>query len=224
MTVDLATGELSTLDEANARRLTLRIKALIGSVSDQMDKLSELITEAQQGGAHLALGYRSWTEYVAAEFTANPLRLDRDDRRQLVAKLSDAGMSTRAIAPVVGVSHMAVANDREALVKTFTGDDQRDDDIVDAEIVEESEPVRITGRDGKSYPTPAPRPRQEQRQDAEVYLNLSEADARKAALTAVKLTPGQIERVKPKAALWVDGLRESVETLQRLLTSLTTEK
>jgi len=37
-----------------------------------------------------------------------------DSRRELVGRLTEAGMSTRAIAPAVGVSHMQVSNDRKA--------------------------------------------------------------------------------------------------------------
>jgi hypothetical protein len=41
---------------------------------------------------------------VAAEFSGLP-RLDSETRRELVAVLSGEGMSLRAIAPIVGVSH-----------------------------------------------------------------------------------------------------------------------
>lgn len=40
-----------------------------------------------------------------------PLRLARDERRELVTKLADEGMSTRAIAPIVGAGHVTVARD-----------------------------------------------------------------------------------------------------------------
>lgn len=69
-----------------------------------------------------------------------------------------------------------------------------------------------------------PRARQAQRDDAETYLNLAQSYADKAAKQVEKLTDAQIERVKPNAALWVGGIGESVEALQRLLTSLTREK
>lgn len=40
--------------------------------------------------------------------------------RELVAELTEQGMSTRAIAPIVGTSHMTVQNDLDAGVKRFT--------------------------------------------------------------------------------------------------------
>lgn len=67
-----------------------------------------------------------------------------------------------------------------------------------------------------------PKPRQP-RDDAETYLNSIESLTRKAAREAATLTPAQIARVKPKADLWTVGLRESIETLQRLVDSLSKE-
>ena len=46
-----------------------------------------------------------------SKFANSPLRLDRDDRRQLVTSLAAEGMSARAIAPVVGVDRDTVAAD-----------------------------------------------------------------------------------------------------------------
>ena len=122
------------MSEPDARRLTERIKLLLGSVNDQMDRLGRLVTEARDGGAHLALGYRSWTEYVAAEFGSEPLRLGRDDRRALVAELTAAGMPTRAIAPVLGVGKSTVDRDRDAVAPVPNGT-----------------PAEVIGRDGKTY-------------------------------------------------------------------------
>jgi len=160
--VDTSTGELASITETDARRLTERIRLLTSSVQESVEKLSELISEAQASGAHVALGYRSWTEYVAAEFADSPLRLGRDDRRELVVSLAAQGMSTRAIAPVVGVAHKTVARDLAAPVSDDTPDPEPE--VVDAEIVEDDEldptlTLRepITGMDGKTYTRPEPR-------------------------------------------------------------------
>lgn len=49
---------------------------------------------------------------MVAVCSGTPLmRLTRDERRVIVADLAEQGMSTRAIAPVVGASHMSVARD-----------------------------------------------------------------------------------------------------------------
>ena len=65
----------ASITESDARRLTERIRLLTTTVQESVEKLSALISEAQTSGAHIALGYRSWTEYVAAEFSDSPLRL-----------------------------------------------------------------------------------------------------------------------------------------------------
>lgn len=82
----------------------------------------------------------------------------------VVASLADAGMSTRAIAAATGVSDITVRRDLDAGATNVAPDP--DDEIVDAEVIDEPtpEPRTVTGTDGKSYtlkPKPAPQPRRE---------------------------------------------------------------
>lgn len=211
--VNTETGELvEPMSEADARRLTERIRIAATNYTEAKAKVLALVDEAKEGMAHIALGYKSWTAYLSDVLSDEPLRLARDERRELVTRLADEGMSHRAIAPIVGVDHKTVGNDL-----TATGE---------FSPVDRTAPVvrTTTGLDGRERITAtAGRVRQEQRPDAELILNVIEADARKAANAADKLTDAQIDRVKQKADLWTVGLRESVETLQRLLTSLESE-
>jgi hypothetical protein len=87
----------------------------------------------------VALGFPSWTAYIADVFHGQVL-LDRDQRRELVGYLAGEGMSQRAIADVVSADRKTVRNDL-------------------AEQVGETGPPRspVTGLDGKVYPKPAPR-------------------------------------------------------------------
>ena len=71
-----------------------------------------LIRQAIDGRAHEALGYPSIGAYAADRFGDKLTRLGVDIRRDVVKELTAAGMSTRDIAPVVGVSHVTVANDQ----------------------------------------------------------------------------------------------------------------
>lgn len=100
-----------TMDADAARRLTERIRLTAQTFAESRDRLMELVGEAKAGNAHLALGYDSWTAYLADVLGEEPLRLARDDRRELVGALSAEGMSTRAIAPIVGVNHSTVVRD-----------------------------------------------------------------------------------------------------------------
>jgi hypothetical protein len=152
--IDVHTGELvKHMTEGDARRLTERIRALLGSVQDQVDKLVRLVEQAQTEGAWIAMGYRSWTEYAEQEFR-QPLRLPRPERQQLEIRLAEMGMSTRAIAPITGVTRRQVGRDLSGgtFVPPEEGDlDQPTLDDEPDRLAPNPEP-RITGRDGKSYP------------------------------------------------------------------------
>lgn len=125
------------MSRADAERLTERIRLTATTFIETKEKLTQLIHEAQQGKAHEALGYRSWTEYVSQVFSDTPLmRLSRDERKELVGELAEAGMSSRAIAPVVGANYKTVQKDVRELVH--------------------SGPTETTGTDGKTYTRPAP--------------------------------------------------------------------
>jgi transposase-like protein len=112
---EIATTDM-TLEEA--RRITERIRVVGRTYAEARDKLAALITEAQERRAWEVLGFPSWTEYVAEVFSDEPLRLSRDERREIVGELSEAGMSTRAIAPIVGVSQMQVVRDVQSAPET----------------------------------------------------------------------------------------------------------
>lgn len=92
-----------TLSAEDAYRLTQRIRTAASGAREAMETLSVLVEEARAGGAHAAMGFASWTDYLSSTLGASPMRLDREQRRELVAYLAGEGMSTRAIAPIVGV-------------------------------------------------------------------------------------------------------------------------
>lgn len=205
MTVNFATGEIAEhMDVDAARRLTERIRLAATNYTDAKAKVLGLVDEAKAGNAHIALGYKSWTAYLSDVLSDEPLRLARDERRELVGKLADEGMSTRAIAPIVGAGHVTVARDLATV----------SNETVDSPTTRTTE-----GRDGKVR-THASAGRFNPRPAAEVSLNLIESLADKAARETQKLTADQIRRVKPNAAEWIDGIRNSVETLQGLLVAL----
>ena len=101
------------MDVASARRLTERIRLNVVAVRDGVEKLQALLEEAKEGNVHVALGYPSWPAYVADVMGDEPLRLSRDDRREIVHYLTGEGMSTRAIGSALGVSAMQVSRDRD---------------------------------------------------------------------------------------------------------------
>ena len=156
--VDTTTGELiETLSESEARRLTDRIRLMGESVADQLDKMADLIDQARVGSAWLALGYRSWPEYVAEEFVGILPRLNREPRQEFVRELAARGMSTRAIAPVVGVSNKTVSVDLRSPVTEVTPEDAPGG--APTPEGEEKAPATLTAVEPEPHPVQAAQPR-----------------------------------------------------------------
>lgn len=88
----------------DARVLTARIRESVAGVWD-------LIVEAYTSRAWTSLGYDSWDDYTRTEFDGVRIALPREDRREVVGSLRDAGLSTRAIASAIGVDDKTVRND-----------------------------------------------------------------------------------------------------------------
>ena len=105
----------SVYTEHEARQITERIRVTAITARDSLEKLQHLLAEARDGEVWSVLGYTSWTAYLADVMGEQPLRLPRDQRQEIVGYLAGEGMSTRAIAPIVGASHMQVARDVAAV-------------------------------------------------------------------------------------------------------------
>jgi transposase-like protein len=136
----VATVEIAvalTADEARA--LTEQIQA----IQDTLRTGHELLVEAYEGRAWLALGYVTWDAYCKSELPElHMLRLDREQRQELVAGMREAGMSTRAIASGLGVSKNTVTKD----------------------VSQMGTPAPPTvGTDGKTYTPPVAAPRKRRR-------------------------------------------------------------
>lgn len=147
------------IDAARRRAERIRIKAR--NVTEQYADLRALVDEAERNEDHLTLGYSSWTAYVSDLFGEEPLRLPRDERIPMVQMLADKGMSTRAIASVVGVHHDTVASDIKAGVgnpspEVESLDEYRGRVLRDAEINQRI--VKLTGPESVSDPTMTPTP------------------------------------------------------------------
>lgn len=106
-------AEISYLDVEAAERRVERMRFHATAMNDSAQNLLKVMHQAREFDDHLTLGYASWPALLLDVFGNEPLRLTREARRELVAEMSDAGMSTRAIAPLVGVSKSQVAADIE---------------------------------------------------------------------------------------------------------------
>lgn len=231
--VNTETGEL--LDSAAAERRAERISLRLDTIADNYAAVMPMIRDAIEQRDDLALGYRSPGDYVKDRFGGSLQRLGVEVRRAVVGELSAAGMSTRAIAPVVAASQSTVRDDvkanREVSRTTHLPQTPESGTALGPVPVEAHEPRQaegvdpsptlapVVGIDGKTYTRPAPRA--VPRPAAERTLASIQTTAAKAAREAETLTPDQIRRVRADAGHITASLRHSIETLQRLADALT---
>lgn len=161
-------------DTAAAERRAERIRLRLDAIADNYSTVMPMIREAIEKRDDQALGYRSVSEYVADRFGGALQRLGVDTRREVVKELTAAGMSTRAIAPVVGVDQATVVRDVardahaspefESVVKetqTVAGDTEvPPEPEPDPSVEPANEPDAIdNGPADMSTPSPATKPR-----------------------------------------------------------------
>ncbi len=134
---------VAPLDLGSSERLDRRIRLMADTIRDNIAKLAGLIEEAKQGQIHVALGFASWTAYLA-DALGGRLELDTDSRREVVALMAGEGMSQRAIAQAVGVSQKTVDRDLDKVTQVSHGDSPDDEDheepadpVVVAQVVDE---------------------------------------------------------------------------------------
>lgn len=134
--------------------------------------VEQFVAEAEESQIHGDLGFASWPAYVADVVAKEmpTISVQVDQRRRVVEMLAAAGMSNRAIATAVGVSHPTVIRDRAAadqVVHDVPLD--RPTIIVDRTVIESEtgeviceapQPPLITGLNGKTYQPPRPKPQQ----------------------------------------------------------------
>lgn len=108
-TGEIVEGEVvdDVLSAVDARKLTDEIRQTLRVGHD-------LVIRAFKGRAWTALGYPTWDAYCSGEFAeARMIRLDREQRREIVADMRREGMSNRAIASGIGADYKTVMRDAQ---------------------------------------------------------------------------------------------------------------
>jgi hypothetical protein len=148
---------VAPLDLAAAKRLDSRIRRMAEATAGNLVTLADLIAEAKQGQIHLALGFRSWTAYLADALGKLQMVLTAESRRELVGRLADEGMSERAISTAVGVSQPTVHRDVVASRPAQVIHDESPDGVDQGSIAtsKPSQATVVTGVDGKNYRKPS---------------------------------------------------------------------
>jgi predicted XRE-type DNA-binding protein len=124
-----------------AVRIDTSLRKAVRVVDKNLEVMYRFVRAAKLGDVHKALGFKSWPAYIADVLTVR-VRLEPEQRRELVGYLSGEGMSQRTIAEVLGVSQKTVDRDLDA-------------------AGESNDSGGVTGRDGKTYkrkPKPAAKP------------------------------------------------------------------
>lgn len=151
------------LTRHEAQEVTSLIKMWARKAADDVDQLMRWVRAASEGEAHIALGYRSWPEYLIETIEGVVQVPDRGQRRELATWLTQQGMSTRAVAPILGISEGTVRNDLRAGAQDCApAVIDADADDLDAVAPDAPPPAPpnlrvIHGRDGKTYRPPARR-------------------------------------------------------------------
>jgi hypothetical protein len=192
-------GEV-TLFAQEAENRRDRINILMDSVSDAYEEVVDLITQARDREDHVALGYASWAEYVSAEYAGRLTRLDAGSRHIASLTMAQAGMSIRAIAPILGVSKSTIARDLVSGVPSGTPDGDPVSQVVHGAPAEPG--PTVAGRDGKTYrPANAhEKPRRRSLPDAywDAAYDLAKVVARLEKLTADDRFPANRAAVSAK--------------------------
>lgn len=118
MTEITMTGQI---DLSAAKRLDNRIRLMAATVRENLTKIAALVEEAKSGQIHVALGFASWTAYLA-DALGGQLELTTESRRAVVELMAGEGMSQRAIAQAVGVSQKTVDRDLDKATQVSHGD------------------------------------------------------------------------------------------------------
>lgn len=135
------------MDRVEARQLVDQIRA-------GLDDLRDAVIALWQGAGWLALGYPTWDDLCDAELRMR-VQLPREERREVVTQLTDAGMSTRAIGSALGVDQAQVIRDKQQVMRDASPSPEP-----------APEPAKVIGLDGKVYAPPSPEEIERRRQVA----------------------------------------------------------
>ena len=230
------TGEvIEEMTHVEAERITSRIADKLDSIADDYEQVVPLIGEALTRNAWKPLGYSSPTDYVSERFSGALKRLPLEVRRPVVKELSEAGMSTRVIAPIVGVNRSNVTRDLQ-VVHGAPPEPKSEDELLSGEPwTPSAEPEttsrwglqksdKIIGPDGKQYtrPEPKPEPQKPRRNPLPDQARTAGWEVRKSVERIERIMEDdRFTRNKEEVAAHLRGhLQYAIETLQTTLDQL----
>lgn len=225
-----------TLTPERAERLTMRISLKLDTMADAYQGVMPLIREAVEGEAWRVLGFNGVSSWAEERFSGALTRLGIDTRREVVRELTAAGMSTRAIAPVVGVDQANVVRDLKVmqpaspdpepqwqsatavLAQTPAGGGDAESETPPREEAHEAPLPRpsVQGRDGKTYTRPEPQqPKRRPLADGfrDLTLDLAKVITRAENLVA----DDRFSKNKGEVTRYAHDLARAIDALQRVV-------
>ncbi|WP_078309196.1 MULTISPECIES: helix-turn-helix domain containing protein [unclassified Mycobacterium] len=195
--------ESITLDEAE--RLAVEIRQLAAVARDGFEKLALAVGRAKTTNIHQVLGYRSWPEFIEAQF-GGKIEVHGSARQEVMAFLAGEGMSVRSIAAITDSSKSTVSRILNEVSQNGTGESEGAQAVTEEKIT--------YGRDDKEYRKPKPRKKPEPQLTEETPTEETETPRRKtqiptavrAITTTLNVTVGELVELTydlrwPKAAL-----------------------
>ena len=141
MTINYATGEIVGQErpEIPLQIVTPNdVRASIRRARLSLEKAAEEIVWQIEMEAWRTLGYSSWGAMREAEYGGAAFMVPPKNRPELVERMKAKDLSQREIARTAGVDEGTVRNDLRSSGAEFSAPD---DDVIDAEIVEDDEPT-----------------------------------------------------------------------------------
>lgn len=172
-----------TLDEAE--RMAAEIRELAAVARDGFEKLTHAVKEAKATNICQVLGYRSWPEFIEAQF-GGKIEVHGSARQEVMAFLAGEGMGVRSIAAITTSSKSTVSRVLNQVSQSGTAESDGAEVVGEEQVshngTAESEgavPEYTHGRDDKKYRKPKPRKKPEPKPVDEKPAEVDAAPKRK---------------------------------------------
>lgn len=146
------------------------VRASIARARRSLERAAEEIVWQIEMEAWRTLGYSSWGAMREAEYGGAAFMVPSKNRPELVSRMRAKGLTHKEIGDTAGVSDETVRRDLQTTnvgspatvtnangverPATYTARAAREDDVIDAEIVEDGEPVHVDTQTGEVLDDP----------------------------------------------------------------------
>ncbi|TDT30885.1 hypothetical protein [Naumannella halotolerans] len=131
------------------------VRASIRRARQGLERAAEEIVWQIEMEAWRTLGYSSWGAMREAEYGGAAFMVPSKSRRELVARIRAAGITQQEVAATAGVNVRTIKRDERSSTEGTNVPSDSDEDIVDAELVEDDDSSTYIDRaTGEVFDTP----------------------------------------------------------------------